>query len=155
MSLIFSFQAFSIASSYSRQLSTLNLIYPHMTYLTTQVIIIVLLAKTPRSEMHSGAYVFGSDGIVNGTGGWNTGLAFLFGLLSVQWTVCLHGLSLEVDLTEILDPWARVLFIDDGKHNVVGLVKGQSITSSVLGLRCHSTYFVSSAFKTAYWSCSE
>ncbi|KAL5498420.1 TPO5_3 [Sanghuangporus vaninii] len=52
----------------------------------TFLIIIVLLAKTPRSEMHSGAYVFGSEGIVDGTGGWNTGLAFLFGLLSVQWT---------------------------------------------------------------------
>ena len=57
------------------------------------VIIIVLLAKTPRSEMHSAGYLFGSAGIVNqtavdGTGGWNTGLAFLFGLLSVQWTVC-------------------------------------------------------------------
>ena len=51
------------------------------------VIIIVLLATTARSEMHSANYVFGSDGIVNQTGGWNTGIAFLFGLLSVQWTV--------------------------------------------------------------------
>ncbi|KAG2005898.1 amino acid permease, variant 2 [Coprinopsis cinerea AmutBmut pab1-1] len=54
---------------------------------TTFVIIIVLLAKTPRSEMHPASYVFGSDGIVNQTGGWNTGLAFLLGLLSVQWTM--------------------------------------------------------------------
>jgi ABC-type Mn2+/Zn2+ transport system permease subunit len=52
------------------------------------VIIIVLLATTPRGEMHSASYVFGSAGIVNQTGGWNTGIAFLFGLLSVQWTVC-------------------------------------------------------------------
>lgn len=37
--------------------------------------------------MHPANYVFGSDGITNQTGGWNTGLAFLFGLLSVQWTV--------------------------------------------------------------------
>lgn len=51
------------------------------------MIIIVLLATTPRSEMHAASYVFGSDGIMNQTGGWNTGLAFLFGLLSVQWTV--------------------------------------------------------------------
>lgn len=51
------------------------------------VIIIVLLAMTPRSEMHAASYVFGSAGIVNQTGGWNSGLAFLFGLLSVQWTV--------------------------------------------------------------------
>jgi len=38
--------------------------------------------------MHPASYVFGSEGIVNQTGGWNTGIAFLFGLLSVQWTVC-------------------------------------------------------------------
>lgn len=42
---------------------------------------------TPRSEMHAASYVFGSAGIVNQTGGWNTGIAFLFGLLSVQWTM--------------------------------------------------------------------
>ncbi|KAF8064061.1 APC amino acid permease [Lyophyllum atratum] len=53
----------------------------------TFLIIIVLLATTPRSEMHPAKYVFGSDGIVNQTGGWNTGIAFLFGLLSVQWTM--------------------------------------------------------------------
>ncbi|ELU42010.1 amino acid permease [Rhizoctonia solani AG-1 IA] len=33
------------------------------------------------------SYVFGSAGVVNQTGGWNTGIAFLFGLLSVQWTM--------------------------------------------------------------------
>ncbi|KXN85922.1 hypothetical protein AN958_10683 [Leucoagaricus sp. SymC.cos] len=53
---------------------------------TTFLIIIVLLSTTPRSEMHPASYVFGSGGIVNQTGGWNTGIAFLFGLLSVQWT---------------------------------------------------------------------
>ncbi|KAJ1306034.1 hypothetical protein OPQ81_010747 [Rhizoctonia solani] len=53
----------------------------------TILIIIVLLAKTPRSEMHPANYVFGPAGIVNQTGGWNTGIAFLFGLLSVQWTM--------------------------------------------------------------------
>ncbi|KAI0339089.1 APC amino acid permease [Trametopsis cervina] len=53
----------------------------------TIVIIITLLVKTPRSEMHSASYVFGSEGFVNQTGGWNGGLAFLFGLLSVQWTM--------------------------------------------------------------------
>ena len=57
------------------------------------VIIIVLLATTPRHEMHPAEYVFGSAGLVNQTGGWNTGLAFLFGLLSVQWTVCLLSKS--------------------------------------------------------------
>ncbi|KAG6334784.1 hypothetical protein ID866_4302 [Astraeus odoratus] len=54
---------------------------------TTIIIIIVLLATTPRSEMHPAVYVFGSDGIINQTGGWNNGIAFLFGLLSVQWTM--------------------------------------------------------------------
>ncbi|TFY83989.1 hypothetical protein EWM64_g22 [Hericium alpestre] len=53
----------------------------------TLVIVIVLLATTPRHEMHSGSYVFGSEGVINQTGGWNNGLAFLFGLLSVQWTM--------------------------------------------------------------------
>ncbi|THH20951.1 hypothetical protein EW146_g508 [Bondarzewia mesenterica] len=53
----------------------------------TIIIIIVLLATTPRSQMHSASYVFGSQGLVNQTGGWNDGLAFLFGLLSVQWTM--------------------------------------------------------------------
>ncbi|THV03453.1 APC amino acid permease [Dendrothele bispora CBS 962.96] len=53
----------------------------------TFLIIIVLLATTPRSEMHPASYVFGSGGLVNQTGGWNDGLAFLFGLLSVQWTM--------------------------------------------------------------------
>lgn len=51
------------------------------------VIIIVLLATTPLHEMHSGPYVFGSQGIINETNGWPDGLAFLFGLLSVQWTM--------------------------------------------------------------------
>ena len=54
----------------------------------TIVIIIVLLAVTPRSEMHTAGYVFGTQGIINKTGGWNDGIAFLVGLLSVQWTVC-------------------------------------------------------------------
>ena len=49
---------------------------------------------TPRSEMHAASYVFGSAGVVNQTGGWNTGLAFLFGLLSVQWTVRKETISL-------------------------------------------------------------
>jgi len=53
----------------------------------TALIIIVLLAMTPRSEMHPASYVFGAAGLVNQTGGWNNGLAFLFGLLSVQWTM--------------------------------------------------------------------
>jgi hypothetical protein len=59
------------------------------------VIIIVLLATTPRSEMHPASYVFGSGGLVNQTGGWNDGLAFLFGLLSVQWTVSVFVLDTD------------------------------------------------------------
>ncbi|KAF9221698.1 APC amino acid permease [Gyrodon lividus] len=53
---------------------------------TTMTIVIALLATTPRSEMHAASYVFGSQGIINQTGGWNNGIAFLLGLLSVQWT---------------------------------------------------------------------
>lgn len=72
------------------------------------VIIITLLAKTPRSEMHPAKYVFGSDGMHNNTGGWNDGLAFLFGLLSVQWTV-------SVPLQSSLKPWRSIcLSTDDG-----------------------------------------
>ena len=41
-------------------------------------------------DMHTADYVFGTAGIVNQTGGWNTGIAFFLGLLSVQWTVRLH-----------------------------------------------------------------
>jgi hypothetical protein len=41
-----------------------------------------LLATTPRSEMHAASYVFGE--VANQTGWPNTGLAFLFGILSVQ-----------------------------------------------------------------------
>jgi len=51
------------------------------------LIIIVLLATTSRADMHPARYVFGPAGVVNLTGGWNTGIAFLFGLLSVQWTM--------------------------------------------------------------------
>ncbi|CAG7851274.1 Uncharacterized amino-acid permease C15C4.04c [Serendipita indica DSM 11827] len=59
---------------------------------TTFLIIIVLLATTPRSQMNPPSVLFGSAGISNGTSGngvvsWPTGIAFLFGLLSVQWTM--------------------------------------------------------------------
>ena len=52
------------------------------------VIIVALLAMT--RDMHTADYVFGNEGVINQTGGWNTGIAFLFGLLSVQWTVRLY-----------------------------------------------------------------
>ncbi|KAH9922202.1 APC amino acid permease [Fomitopsis serialis] len=70
----------------TRQLAHITKAFVFVNLGATIIIIIVLLAMTPRSEMHAASYVFGSDGIVNQTGGWNTGLAFLFGLLSVQWT---------------------------------------------------------------------
>jgi hypothetical protein len=49
---------------------------------TTIIIIIVLLVMTPRSEMNPASFVFGTDGIANGTSGdgitrWPTGIAFL------------------------------------------------------------------------------
>ncbi|TBU31280.1 APC amino acid permease [Dichomitus squalens] len=70
----------------TRQLARLTSGFVFINLGATFIIIIVLLATTPRSEMHSASYVFGSDGFVNNTGGWNNGIAFLFGLLSVQWT---------------------------------------------------------------------
>jgi amino acid permease (GABA permease) len=71
----------------TRQLARLTKGFVFVNLGTTFIIIIVLLAMTPRSEMHLAKYVFGADGVVNQTGGWNTGIAFLFGLLSVQWTM--------------------------------------------------------------------
>ncbi|WVO18657.1 hypothetical protein L204_106377 [Cryptococcus depauperatus] len=49
------------------------------------VIIITLLACTPRHEMHPGSYVFTE--VTNGSGWRNNGLAVAMGLLSVQWTM--------------------------------------------------------------------
>ena len=48
--------------------------------------------------MHTVGHVFGTAGIVNQTGGWNTGLAFLFGLLSVQWTVRFYFLCFKFNI---------------------------------------------------------
>ncbi|KAH9976791.1 amino acid permease-domain-containing protein [Lactifluus volemus] len=71
----------------TRQLATLTKGFVFVNLGTTAIIIIVLLATTGRHDMHSASYVFGSDGVVNRTNGWDNGIAFLFGLLSVQWTV--------------------------------------------------------------------
>ena len=54
--------------------------------------------------MHAAGYIFGAPGVVNQTGGWNTGLAFLFGLLSVQWTVHLYFHASSVIYSEFLPP---------------------------------------------------
>ena len=62
------------------------------------VIIIVLLATTGRHDMHHAGYVFGPDGIINQTNGWDNGVAFLFGLLSVQWTVRVNSFQIRVSL---------------------------------------------------------
>ncbi|KAI9455295.1 APC amino acid permease [Russula earlei] len=70
----------------TRHLATFTKGFVFVNLGATVIIIIVLLATTDRHDMHSASYVFGSDGIVNQTNGWNNGLAFLFGLLSVQWT---------------------------------------------------------------------
>ncbi|KAI0255535.1 APC amino acid permease [Lactifluus subvellereus] len=70
----------------TRHLATLTKGFVFVNLGTTVIIIIVLLATTGRHNMHSASYVFGSEGIVNQTNGWDNGVAFLFGLLSVQWT---------------------------------------------------------------------
>ncbi|KAJ9102235.1 hypothetical protein QFC19_004779 [Naganishia cerealis] len=51
----------------------------------TLIIVIVLLATTGRENMHPASYVFTQ--VYNYTGWQNNGLAFMFGLLSVQWTM--------------------------------------------------------------------
>ncbi|KAH9008601.1 APC amino acid permease [Lactarius deliciosus] len=71
----------------TRHLATFTKGFVFINLGATSLIIIVLLATTERHNMHSANYVFGSDGLVNQTNGWNGGLAFLFGLLSVQWTM--------------------------------------------------------------------
>jgi hypothetical protein len=77
----------TIGETPSNPIQKARLRYPWLILAIALVIIIVLLATTPRAEMHLASYVFGSEGVINRTGGWNTGIAFLFGLLSVQWTV--------------------------------------------------------------------
>ncbi|CAD6570718.1 MAG: hypothetical protein CYPHOPRED_004121 [Cyphobasidiales sp. Tagirdzhanova-0007] len=47
--------------------------------------VVAVLAKTPRSEIHTASYTFGTTS--NGTGWSSNGLSFLLGLLSVQWTM--------------------------------------------------------------------
>ena len=56
-------------------------------------------------DKHTADYIFGTAGIVNQTGGWNTGIAFLFGLLSVQWTVrlCFPYLRRELLRTSLVN----------------------------------------------------
>lgn len=49
------------------------------------IIIVTLLATTPRAEMHPGSYIFTE--VVNNTGWPSNGLAVALGLLSVQWTM--------------------------------------------------------------------
>lgn len=71
----------------TRHLAFLTKFFVFVNLGSTFIIIVVLLATTPRSEMHPANYVFGSAGVTNQTGGWPTGMAFLFGLLSVQWTM--------------------------------------------------------------------
>jgi amino acid transporter len=71
----------------TRHLATLAKGFVFVNLGTSALIIIVLLATTSRHDMHSASYVFGSEGIINQTNGWNSGLAFFFGLLSVQWTM--------------------------------------------------------------------
>lgn len=71
----------------TRHLATFTKGFVFVNLGTTALIIIVLLATTERHDMHPANYVFGSAGLVNQTNGWNGGLAFLFGLLSVQWTM--------------------------------------------------------------------
>lgn len=64
--------------------------------------------------MHSASYVFGSEGIVNQTNGWDNGVAFLFGLLSVQWTVRGNPSHIFVSSNKLLFSY----FTDDSMSQV-------------------------------------
>ncbi|KAH7904620.1 amino acid/polyamine transporter I [Hygrophoropsis aurantiaca] len=97
----------------TRQLAYFTSAFVFVNLGATFLIIIVLLATTPRSEMHPVSYVFGTKGLINGTGGWNTGVSFLLGLLSVQWTMtgydCTAHISEEVRRAASAAPAAIII----------------------------------------------
>ncbi|KAL7417927.1 APC amino acid permease [Mrakia frigida] len=74
----------------------------------TFIIIICLLAMTPRADMQTASYVFTK--VDNQSGYQSDGLAFLFGLLSVQWTMtdydAVAHISFEVRRAAIAAPVA-------------------------------------------------
>ncbi|CED83366.1 apc amino acid permease [Phaffia rhodozyma] len=84
------------------------------------LVIICLLATTPRSEMQAASYVFGD--INNVTGYKSDGIAFLFGLLSVQWTMtdydAVAHISFEVKRAAIAAPVA--IFVAVAGTGVIG-----------------------------------
>ena len=85
----------------------------YLLYQSALVIIITLLACTPRSEMHPGSYIF--THVTNNSGWPNDGLAVMFGLLSVQWTMTDYDaaahISEEVHRASIAAPVAIFLAI--------------------------------------------
>lgn len=77
---------FSLHSSLkTRDLAFLTKGFVFVNIGATLVIIITLLATTGRENMQSASYIFTST--INETGWSSNSLAFMFGLLSVQWTV--------------------------------------------------------------------
>lgn len=87
---------------------------------------------TPRSEMHQASFVFGSDGLINSTGGWNSGVAFLFGLLSVQWTVSTSSLDarMAVSPSDIPDD-GRTFVHMTMQHLNINFVQGYDATAHI------------------------
>ncbi|KAG0649946.1 putative amino-acid permease [Hyphodiscus hymeniophilus] len=83
------------------------------TYVIFHVLVLVscaiaLLAKTPEADRHNAHYVF-TD--VDSTSGWKpTGFSFLFGFLSVSWTMTDYDatahITEEISEPEIKAPWA-------------------------------------------------
>jgi len=69
-------------------------------------------------------YVFGGEGIVNQTGGWPTGVAYLLGLLAVQWTMTDYDatahISEEVQRAAYAAPAA--IFVAVGGTGLIGWV---------------------------------
>ncbi|EKM52668.1 uncharacterized protein PHACADRAFT_198715 [Phanerochaete carnosa HHB-10118-sp] len=112
----------SLNSLATRHLARLTSGFVFINLGATLIIVIVLLAMTPRHEMHSASSVFGSEGVVNNATGWNNGVAFLFGLLSVQWTMTGYDatahVSEEVRRASYLAPFA--IFIAVAGTGVIG-----------------------------------
>lgn len=83
------------------------------TYVIFHVLVLVtcciaLLAKTPAADRHDASYVFTH---VESTSGWSpTGFSFLFGFLSVSWTMTDYDatahITEEISKPEVKAPWA-------------------------------------------------
>jgi hypothetical protein len=103
----------------TRQLAWITKYFVFINVGTTIIIIIVLLATTPRHEMNAARMVFGSPGVVNGTSGngisaWPTGIAFLYVIrnqvLMTDLTFCRFGLLRWVSFSHVFMDLSTIEF---------------------------------------------